>query len=363
MRKKLTIIINALQGGGAERVAVTVANYLVNNGYDINFIVMNLYNSVYQDQLDKKINLVNLKVKHARGSFFAVRNYLKNYRPQKILVFNHELAVVLVVLRKLIHYNFYLIARNINTLSENIKFEQSIWHKYFKDIMIRKLYNKVDKIIAQSAGMKNDLLKYYNFNENKIIIINNPLPSEFSLILKKTPIRSHKNKELLFVGRIEKQKGLKYLLDAMSIVIKNEPQVVLRILGEGSLKNKLINYASSINISDHVIFDTFKKEIIPYYQNARLTVLPSLFEGFPNVLVESIACGTPVIAFDCKSGPSEIIQDGVNGFLVEYLNTKQLAEKIIDGINHEWNYYQIQSTALQYETENILTKYMDVILN
>jgi glycosyltransferase involved in cell wall biosynthesis len=361
MKKKLTIIINALQGGGAERVAVTVANYLVNNGYEINFTVMNLLNSVYQDQLDRKINLINLNVKHARSSLLAFRNYLGKYHPERILVFNHELAVVLVMLRMVMRCNFYLIARNINTLSENKKFEQSIWHKYFKDIIVRILYNGVDVIIAQSAGMKDDLINYYKISEQKITVINNPLPSEFNMVLKDTPAGPAQNKELLFVGRIEKQKGLKYLLDAMSLVIKKDPKVTLRILGEGSLKNKLINYAASIGISDHVIFDTFKMEIIPYYQNTSLTVLPSLFEGFPNVLVESIACGTPVIAFDCKSGPTEIIQDGVNGFLVEYLNTEKLAKKIIDGINHKWNKKEIQNTAISFTTEHILSKYMHVI--
>ena len=361
MKKKLTIVINALQGGGAERVAVTVANYLVQNGYEVNFTVMNLYDSVHQNQLDKRVNLINLNVRHARGSFIAFRRFLKLYNPEKILVFNHELAVVLLILRILLHKKYILIARNINTLSENKKHEQSIWHKYFKDVIIKFLYKKVDRIIAQSVMMKDDLIVYYKIPAGKIEVINNPVSLEFEQINESDHRLSVKANELLFVGRLEKQKGLQSLFDALKLIIIREPHIVLRILGGGSLKEELIQYADSIGVTKFVIFEGFQKDLMPFYKQARLTVLSSLFEGFPNVLVESISCGTPVVAFDCKSGPAEIIDEGVNGFLIEYLNTRQMAEKIIEGLHKKWDRTSIRNTALRFSPENIINKYINII--
>ena len=136
MEKTLTIVINALQGGGAEQVAVTLANHLSKSGYIIEFVVLNLRVSVYQDQINPNIKFTNLSVSHARGSFFAFFKYIKKFNPQTILVFNHELAVILSILRILMIQNFRLVARNINPLSEIRKHERSFWHKYIKDWFI-----------------------------------------------------------------------------------------------------------------------------------------------------------------------------------------------------------------------------------
>lgn len=361
MRKEVTVIINSLQGGGAEKVSLTISNHLSKNGFDVNFVVMNLSESVHHDLLERNIRFYNLNVNHARNSFFVFRGFLKKVNPKTILVFNHELAVVLVILRILLKKNFTIIARNINTLSENRKHEGSFWHKHLKDIIIRHFYNYVDLIIAQSKMMKADLIDHYRILEDKIVVINNPVSVEFeqiSLNCESIPI---KRDEILFVGRLEKQKGLKFLFDAFKDVVVKEPKIILRMIGTGSLKEKLVDYSDLIGIKKNVIFEGFIKEIIPYFRRAKLTVLSSLYEGFPNVLVESTYCGTPVVSFNCKSGPKEIVVDGVNGFLVEYLNTKQLTEKIIEALYFDWDFSLVQQSAQRFSSGNIMKQYIEML--
>ena len=99
--KEMTLFISSLGGGGAERICTELANALVKQGYPVKLLVLNLINSVYDKQLDKDIELINFDVKHARSGFLRILNYIKNNDVKSILSFNHEIAILLVILRTL----------------------------------------------------------------------------------------------------------------------------------------------------------------------------------------------------------------------------------------------------------------------
>ena len=101
--------------------------------------------------------------------------------------------------------------------------------------------------------------------------------------------------------------------------------------------------------------------MLPYYLHAKATVLTSLYEGFPNALVESITLGTPVVAFDCPSGPSEIIQDGVNGYLVKHKDIESFTEKLIKLMSHKFNAYEVLKTVTQNQGLEVVEKYANCI--
>ena len=141
--KEITFFISSLGGGGAERVSATIANRLMQEGLKVRFLVLNLTDSVYHSSIDKNIELINLNVKHARTSISAVLKILRKFDIDEILVFNHELAIVLVLIRLITRINLRIIARNISTLSEKQIYEKSFWHKYIKGVFIRLFYGKV----------------------------------------------------------------------------------------------------------------------------------------------------------------------------------------------------------------------------
>src|SRR5690606_20164019 len=132
----------------------------------------------------------------------------------------------------------------------------------------------------------------------------------------------------LCVGRLEAQKAFHYAIHAFHDVLKDYPYVRMKIIGKGSLERDLKKLAADLGVEGSVDFEGFKENVIPYYIKARATVLTSLYEGFPNVLLESIALGTPVLAFDCPSGPKEIVVDGVNGWLINYQDVDGLARSM-----------------------------------
>ena len=119
-KKKITFAISALTGGGAEGICVNIVNAFARSGWRVDLVVLNLKDEVYVDRISKDVNLITLNVNNARYSIFPLLKYLYLKKPKTFLVFNHELAVVLVVLRFILRLNIKIISRNISILSFKI---------------------------------------------------------------------------------------------------------------------------------------------------------------------------------------------------------------------------------------------------
>lgn len=358
---RVDLFINSLRGGGAERVCTTIANGLVEQGHDVRLIVLNLKNAVYDKDLDKKVRIINLQKKHARGSFFVLASYLSREKPKKLLVFNHQLAVLLVILRKLLAVPCKIFARNINTLSLQRLYQKSLWHKYVVHILVKFFYRRVDFLIAQSVGMKEDLLQHYGFNPQKIEVIYNPVSQ--SIVNKSPYLDKKKNKEIYYIGKLTPQKGLHFLINSFTECIEKCPDLTLNVVGDGPLRSELESLVLTLGLEKKVIFRGFTKDIVSCYSKASVVVLTSLYEGFPNVLVESISVGTPVVSFDCPSGPKEIILDDVNGYLVPTGDIEYLTNKMLQAINKEWDREKIIQTAKRFSSEKIIKQYVNILEN
>ena len=199
-----------------------------------------------------------------------------------------------------------------------------------------KIFKNIDAFIALSKKIEEELINY-NFSKDKIYFIPNGVDIEkFKMPEDKKALKEKygfiNNKIITFVGRLSKQKGIEFLIEAfknLSIQGKH-----LLILGEGHLKEKLINYAESIGISKKVNFLGFCENVSDYLKISDLFVLSSISEGLSNALLEAMACGLPVVATKV-SGNVDLIEDGINGFLVEPGNPKALASAIEKVLNDE----------------------------
>lgn len=138
------------------------------------------------------------------------------------------------------------------------------------------------------------------------------------------PVRS-----VLALGRLTRQKGFDYLLDAWAVVIRRVPDAHLTLVGEGEDKATLRARARRLGLGERVTFSPFVDDVAQLYRAASLFVLSSRFEGLPMVLLEAQTHGLPIVAFDCPYGPREIITDGIDGVLCEAGNPQALAEGLI----------------------------------
>lgn len=186
---------------------------------------------------------------------------------------------------------------------------------------IRLLYPHADCIISNSLGVKNDLVENFHIPSRKVVVIYNAFDQkEIDRSIKNTIPTSIYT--LATIGRLDESKGYWHMLRVIAHLKKMQLHYSLAIIGDGKYRMRLLHYASDLGLtvchpfSDEDLPSNDKADIIflgiqdnpfKYIARAKLFVLTSLYEGFPNVLVESMICGTPVISADCRSGPREIL--------------------------------------------------------
>jgi glycosyltransferase involved in cell wall biosynthesis len=143
-----------------------------------------------------------------------------------------------------------------------------------------------------------------------------------------------RGKEILAIGRLSEQKGFDLLIDAWSKISNRLPDWFLRIVGEGEMRDKLIEQSKFLHLNHNFIISNYTNNPFQLYSSCGIFVLSSRYEGLPYVLIEAMMMGAPCVSFDCPNGPSELIQNGVNGVLVSPENVGKLAEALLEMANN-----------------------------
>lgn len=357
------IFIAHMGVGGAERVCVNLANEFAKNN-KVHIIVLNLENDVNTQLLDERVEVHELGVSRLRYAAIPMLKYIRKNRPKFIFVFGNEMAVVLNKLNKLKLTKVPIVVRVLNNVNISLDKEENISpivEKYLKSA--QKQMKNMSYVIAQCEEMRKMIVEKRLVDKSKIRVIYNPVSN--ILIdkvdkLKESNINSFSEKYVTFVGRVDPQKQPEHLIKAFALVIKEKPELKLRIVGDGILMGQIKELVNKMEISDSVIFDGIRKDMENVYANASVVVLTSRYEGMPNSLIEAIGCGIPVVSYDCPIGPSEIIQEGINGYLVEQDNIQQFADKIIDVIENGLEVKKIKESCHKFDVTYICKKYYEI---
>lgn len=363
-KKRITLIISSLTGGGAENICITIANSFAQNGWIVDLVVLNLKDEVYRNRISDKVNLVVLNVNRSVYSFLHLLKYLLKNHIKTILVFNHEIAVILIILRFFFRLNIKIISRNISVLSikiEHLKF-QNFWTRFIVSPFIKYFYHKIDFVINQCQSMHEDLLSIYPQLKNNSSVIYNPISPQIEDYSNKFDLNKIKKKDyLLCVGRLEHVKAFHYAIEGFAKISSEFPSIRLKIVGQGSLERELKQKASECKVLNKVDFEGFQKDIIPFYLHAKATVLTSIYEGYPNALIESITLNTPVVAFNSPGGTHEIIKDGQNGFLVKYKDIDDLKNKLSTILLKKYNFKDLRDSIKKNQIKNVFIHYEKLI--
>lgn len=351
---KYSFLINGLIGGGTEKICKLLANSFADKGHSINLYVFDNDRGV-DFGFHNNVKVIFLGKKNSLRSFRVLAKLIPSIQTSSILVFNHELALSLLFAKSITRSNLKIISRMNNTFSKTIKFKR-FTYRVVVNALMKLFYRHMDHYIFQSEGIKRDLTVNYGVN-GASNLISNPIviPNSTSDFIKS-------RSRLLYVGRLVKQKNVMDLLDVMKMINISHPLLTLTIVGDGPERKVLESYAQRCGLDKQVNFIGETKSVSQYYIESDLTLLSSFNEGFPNVLLESIAYGTPVVSYDCPSGPSEIIENGVNGFLVKHLNKSDFKDKVVEGLTHDWNLESLVKSIHRYKSENITSEY-EMVLN
>ncbi|HIF9439597.1 TPA: glycosyltransferase family 4 protein [Photobacterium damselae] len=359
--KKIVFFAGSLNAsGGTERVSTIIANRLSERGYTVQFLSLHDGDSPFFKVNDEiKIDtLFKQKLsfkKHYHKVILKLRRYLKENDVDILINIESMLALYSVPAC------FSLNIRNI--CWEHFNFYVDLGLK------LRKFARQVaaiscDDIVTLTETDREFWLKNTK-HKAKITAISNP--ASYELTQPRSKVNS---KIVLSAGRLTHQKGFDLLLQAWALVIKQRTDWTLRIVGSGEDQNELKDQAERLGLGQSIQWVSHVNNMSEQYSSADLYVMSSRFEGLPMVLLEAISSGLPLVSFDCKTGPREII-DPSCGWLVEDGNIDMLAEKLLDSfsvfdddsIYAQFSHAAITKCRADFSIEPIVNKWMKLLDN
>ncbi len=314
MKKRILFVISTLDTGGAQRVVSNITMHmpeeweidiLLNNAEAISYPYRgNIISLGMKPQkaltIAYQIKVFVLRTWHLyklkrTGKYAACISFLDSANFANIMSGNKYCKTIVSV-----HSN----------LSMSVKI--SLKYKYIVKPLVISLYNKADKVVAVSKGVEGDLKENFRIRKENLATIYNGY--DVDSIMRYANEKVLEEQELfkgkvtiITMGRLDNSKGQWNLIKAFAKIHEEFPETQLLLLGEGELFEILNEMAEKLGISDCVVFKGFVDNPFKYIKHSQLFVFPSIYEGFPNALVEAMACGAPVIAADCESGVREIL--------------------------------------------------------
>lgn len=376
---KLGIFMYSLLGGGAERQFLYLLSYCNERNIDVCLILMN---STKKYDLPKGIKIHYLEQSHSSesGMLKAVKIPYLAQRYAKLvkkLQLTHSISLLtrpnyINILAKTFTNRSYKLI--INELAyPSLEYGYGNFQSKFNKFMIRLLFKKADLIICNSKGNQNDLIHNFNVAPNQTKVIYNPI--DLNKIEAVQPIKSFFDVNffnLITIGRLDEGKNHELIIRSISKI--NNPQIRLYIFGEGILYDYLNELINNLNLQKQVFLMGFDPNPFKYLKSADLFVFGSNHEGFPNVLLEAMACGLPILTTNCPSGPSEIMklsnaQENLMitnyGILVPTKDLQLMSEGILYFIKNKDYMISCKSHVIErikdFKKDTILKKYVETV--
>ena len=326
-------IAGLYNSGGMERVLSIKANYLVDRGYDITIITTDQDCKKPFFNLDPRIHLIDLGINYNRTSssiFLKFIQYLiKQIQHKRLLkqilnslkadvvisMFDHEVSILSNIndgSKKVLEIHFSRFKR--------LQYgRRGVWNiidrmRSYNDLLLARKYDKFVVLTEE------DRLNWKGLTN--IVTISNPNSFETK------HYASLENKRVIAVGRLDNQKSFSELIYAWSYLDSKFSDWRLHIYGSGPMKTELHQLIESLKLQDNITIEEPIKNIKEKYLESSILVMTSKYEGLPMALLEGQVCGLPLISYECKCGPKDIISDGVNGYLIEEGNVAMLSEKM-----------------------------------
>lgn len=349
---KIALIIPTLRRGGAERVMSILANEFSLDNFEVHLITWAQGEDGYTINENVTQHRIGFFSKNKIHRLFSVlltyarlRKKLKEIQPKVILSFMIKSNILSLIASRGLDIPTFVSDRS-NPKKKVPKVEE---------ILRKKMYKKASGIIAQT-DLARQVIKNKT-NHSNIAVIQNPA-REVELYSK-----IEREKIIISVGRLVPEKGQKYLLKAFSLCKDENWKVIF--LGQGPLLENLQSYSIELGISENCLFLGEVENVDEWLAKASIFAFPSISEGFPNALIEGMMAGLPCVSFDCDAGPSDIIENTKNGFLVELKNTEVFANRLSQLISNPSLRSEIGNNAQliqqQLNKKMIVSKYSNFI--
>ena len=357
-------LIPSLRGGGAERVITTLLQHLDRLSFKLTLAIVDAREAVFLNEVPKYVEFIDLRCRRVRYALPKIVALIWKRQPDVVFSTLGHLNLAMAMLRPFLPRHLRYIARETVVVSEVLSACRYPWLRRW---MYRLFYGNHDVVVCQSQDMLEDLVENYSFSEERAVLIHNPVdverirrsvgescPDYVSAVERHSDIV-----QLVAAGRLVDQKGFDMLIEAMTLL--HDARIRLTILGVGPLRASLERLAQTMGVADQVQFAGYQTNPYAWFARADAFVLSSRYEGFSNVVLEALACGTPVIATPAPGGTREIL-DGIPQCVVaEEISSHALADAIGEWLNSTRNGVSMSALA-SYLPSAIIPRYSRLLM-
>lgn len=342
----ICLFISSLYDGGSERVTCNLANYLCSTNNKVTIVTFGANEKSYELRKDVLVcNLISTEEKGKFSKFIAI--LIRIFRLYRLWKNNqYDVVISMLPVQIILALCMKSIIRGKIIISERVyPQEYCMIFRY----MLKNLVARADGCVFQT----DDIMRWYKQNSAKCVVIPNAVNKDFCT----KQYSGKREKKIVSVGRLEKQKNFELLIKAFALLPAEFDEYTLHIFGEGNEREKLTRLIQDLKLESKVFLEGNVKNVAERIYKATLFVLASDYEGMPNALMEAMSCGLPCISTDCLGGGARaLIKSGENGYLVNCNDITELSECMKAVLSSEDIRLKLGSNAAKINEQNSYEK-------
>ena len=359
--RHVAVFLTDLAGGGAERAMLDLAHGIARRGLQVDLVLASA-TGPYLVDVPAEVRLLDLEVRRVSRAVMPLAKYLRCERPDVLFTSLHHTSLVASIARGLARTATPLFLREATTVSAR----PVAWcdvRTRAKQCAMRWAYAVADGAVAVSEGVADDLRLTFGVPDRKVWTLYSPVVTDsIARLAVLDPEHAWLDRGappvVLGVGRLRDHKGFMTLIDAFAKARRRRPMRLV-LLGEGPQRADLERRAVELGVGDDVALPGFVRNPFAFMSRASVYVLSSEFEGLPGTLIQAMACGCPVVATDCRSGPREILEDGRYGALVGVGDVDAMARAIDQALDDPVPVALVIERAARFSSEPVISAHLD----
>lgn len=362
--RHVALAFSSLKGGGIQRVMLTLARGFIDRGLRVDLLIVDPDGDL-RGAVPPEARVVGLGSRGSLRALPAIAAYLRQSRPDAVLASQTHLNLVVLLARAIAGVRTRVVATEHVAL-DAVLANAATWKERLFPAGARMGYPHADAVVAVSQDAAERFCAATGLRREMVSVIFNPVVTPDLFVQARAHVdhpwfADDERPVILSAGRLTQQKDHATLLRAFAR-LRRSLAARLVILGEGEERQPLEQLAGTLGVRADVQLPGFVTNPFAYMARARVFALPSRWEGCPNVLIEALACGAPVVSTNCPSGPAEVLQGGMHGRLVPVGDEEAMAEAMVRTLVERADSLARVAWARTFSAERAVDRYLEVLL-